>query len=567
MGPRLDEIKLEDVDFDSVSACRDKHVIKRYIQLLENDGSYFKDLLNACKEKLLELAPKEYWLMYPKQASDQEVLDAKADLLEWENSVNEIDRSLQDGRKHQIFDVVSEGVQAPIRGQEPAVARPHLQKPEKDRPAPERERDGYARDKTKMKDYYSAWDKIDVDAIEDEMEEDERQEREAQKKHFEDLKAEQDDAHRVTPVSTSASKVPSAHRKHMADTEKEKGNEAFYAKDFEEAEAYYTRSLQFKADDPSTWANRALVRLKLQRAEGALEDCEHSLALNPRYMKALHRKGKALHDLGRFEDAVRSFQLALAESPGNTQINGDLAVARRKLRTEPSSAPAPGGPRIEELDPVTNLPLGSAAPKKAPPVRANYTRVAIEEDSDSESEEEVPVKLSSGQGFRKVVIEEVSESEDEDEEPSASIAGTAPSAPSAGSPKKSPSSGFRKVVIEDTDTEDELDGSSGAGAELPDFIQAATYRGRKEGYVFTTRNGKTGYYLDSHGPRREAAATQPAQKPTAKAAVAPAVAQPAKPPAPKPAHHFEPPARTQAVAKSEAPPPEEPDAVSFDDMD
>merc|ERR1719197_711273 len=132
-----------------------------------------------------------------------------------------------------------------------------------------------------------------------------------------------------TPIRVAgvADGVPEAHRRHMADSEKEKGNEAFYAKDFEEAEAYYSRSLKFKADDPSTWANRGLVRLKLGRAAEALEDCEHGLALNPRYMKALHRKGKALHELNRFEEAVKYFQLALAESPGNTQINGDLMVA------------------------------------------------------------------------------------------------------------------------------------------------------------------------------------------------------------------------------------------------
>merc|ERR1719335_1117675 len=163
---------------------------------------------------------------------------------------------------------------------------------------------------------------------------------EARRKHFEDLKDEQDQAHRSTPVKTGnlPENVPEAHRRHLADSEKEKGNEAFYAKDFEEAEAYYARSLHYRPDDPSCWANRGLARLKLDNPAGALEDCEHALAINPRYMKALHRKGKALYELQRYEEAVQCFQLALMESPGNTQINGDLMVARRKLR---SDGPAP----------------------------------------------------------------------------------------------------------------------------------------------------------------------------------------------------------------------------------
>merc|ERR1719450_566498 len=152
------------------------------------------------------------------------------------------------------------------------------------------------------------------------MEREEAEAEEARRRHFDDIRDEQNELHRSAPVKTGnlPENVPEAHRRHMADSEKEKGNEAFYSKDFEEAEAYYSRSLHYRADDPSCWANRALARLKLDNAAGALEDCEHALAINSRYMKALHRKGKALYDLARYEEAVQSFQLALMESPGNT---------------------------------------------------------------------------------------------------------------------------------------------------------------------------------------------------------------------------------------------------------
>ncbi|CAJ1345024.1 unnamed protein product [Effrenium voratum] len=207
-------------------------------------------------------------------------------------------------------------------------------------------------------------------------------------------------------VVTSVHEVPEAHKKHMADSEKEKGNEAFYAKDFEEAEAYYTRSLQYMADDVSTWSNRALVRLKLQKPEAALQDCEHALALNSNYVKALHRKGKALYEMQRYDDAVRTFQQALLLSPGNSQINGDLMVARRKLRDAPQEVQSC---RIEELP--DDEPVENAKNAASVPLRPGYTRVEIEEDSDSEEEEKPAPK--SGGGFVQVAIEEVSGSEDE----------------------------------------------------------------------------------------------------------------------------------------------------------
>jgi len=256
------------------------------------------------------------------------------------------------------------------------------------------------------------------------MDEEEREQEESRRRHFDDLKNLQDDAQATTPIDVHSlpESVPLAHRRHMADSEKEKGNEAFYAKDYEEAEAYYSRSIHFAADDPSTWANRALIRLKLQQPEEALEDCTHALALNPQYMKALHRKGKALYELQRYEEAVRYFQRALAESPGNTQINGDLMVARRRLRTEGPSelgqhTSSRGGSETPSCT-IEELPdEDEKAPTKPPP--AGYTRVVIEEDSDSESADDQAtapprtVNASGGGNFHKVVIEEVEESEDE----------------------------------------------------------------------------------------------------------------------------------------------------------
>jgi len=438
------DVKLEDIEFDVVKECTDKTWLKRYIQLLQEDGSYFVELLNACKDKLLEVAPKDYYLLFPRVTTQSELDDVTRDLLDWQAAVKETDAALLKAKKQNIWDdVPGKGVTAAIRGQEQVVARPHVQKKERERESktPMKQSERYARDKTKMRDYYSAWDQVDVDAIEAEMEEEERQEEEARRKHFDDIREEQQLANsNFTPIDVNnvPEAVPSAHRKHLADSEKEKGNEAFYAKDYEEAEAYYSRSLQFLADDPSVWANRALARLKLenQNAAGALEDCEHALAINSRYMKALHRKGKALYELQRYAEAVESFQLALMESPGNTQINGDLMVARRKLR---SDGPAPAQPKsfapparsqrpdapstcvIEEVfDDDNDSPVQSSNAGTTKPA-AGYTRVQIEEDSDSEEEEDAEQereraaeqRAPAAPGFHKVQIVEDSDSEDE----------------------------------------------------------------------------------------------------------------------------------------------------------
>merc|ERR1712166_680441 len=127
-------------------------------------------------------------------------------------------------------------------------------------------------------------------------------------------------------------------------------------------------------------------------------------------------------------DAVECFQLALMESPGNTQINGDLMVARRKLRSDgpvgTPSQPKTFAPPTRSVDPRnetsciieevfdddaeaednTAASSTSRAPAAVTAPAAGYTRVAIEEDS-SDSEEEAGKSSLQQTGFHKVQIQ------------------------------------------------------------------------------------------------------------------------------------------------------------------
>jgi len=230
----LEDIKLEDIDFEVVTECSDKEVVKRYIKLLEEDGNYFHELVQACKDKLLEVSPKDYYLLYPRVATSKEVDDITRDLLDWQESVKETDNAIRASKKKCIWDdVPGTGVSRPIRGQEAVISRPNVHRKEEIKDAAEKQstkRDAYARDKTKMKDYYKTWDQVDVDALEEEMDKEEVEAEEARKRHFDDMRDEQGKAHQSSAVKTGnlPEGVPEAHRRHMADSEKEKGNEAFF---------------------------------------------------------------------------------------------------------------------------------------------------------------------------------------------------------------------------------------------------------------------------------------------------------------------------------------------------
>lgn len=64
---------------------------------------------------------------------------------------------------------------------------------------------------------------------------------------------------------------------HLADALKEQGNKAFKNGDFLEAEDFYTQAVQKYSRNPLLFTNRANARLKLQRWEGAVNDCLKSI--------------------------------------------------------------------------------------------------------------------------------------------------------------------------------------------------------------------------------------------------------------------------------------------------
>ena len=80
--------------------------------------------------------------------------------------------------------------------------------------------------------------------------------------------------------STESDKVAKANQ------EKNKGNEAFKAGDFNEALVYYNRSILLQ-QSPVLFNNRAITYIKLERFEDAIKDCNKVLAEEPDNFKGI----------------------------------------------------------------------------------------------------------------------------------------------------------------------------------------------------------------------------------------------------------------------------------------
>lgn len=88
---------------------------------------------------------------------------------------------------------------------------------------------------------------------------------------------------------------------HIADGLKEKGNALFKSGDYAGAEEQYTLAIQRYSRNPLLFTNRAFSRLKLQRWEGAIDDCLHSIDLTGQAGNF-----KAWYYLGRYVASITS---------------------------------------------------------------------------------------------------------------------------------------------------------------------------------------------------------------------------------------------------------------------
>lgn len=107
---------------------------------------------------------------------------------------------------------------------------------------------------------------------------------------------------------------------------REQGNAAFKEGSWAQAVVFYTQSVA-AAPSAAALSNRAAAFLKLGEHEKALADAEAAVALEPSHVKALFRKGLALHALARYGEAARVLDAACALEPTNAQLKDAVRMA------------------------------------------------------------------------------------------------------------------------------------------------------------------------------------------------------------------------------------------------
>jgi len=112
---------------------------------------------------------------------------------------------------------------------------------------------------------------------------------------------------------------------------KEKGNEEFKKKNYEKAIEFYTYATEMDPTNHVFYTNRAMCYAAMNKWDKSLRDAEKSISIKKDWEKGHYRKGVALQNLGRLQEAVQAFQECVKLSPQSGDFQKALDQAKKEM--------------------------------------------------------------------------------------------------------------------------------------------------------------------------------------------------------------------------------------------
>ncbi|XP_008290309.1 sperm-associated antigen 1 [Stegastes partitus] len=309
------KVPVEHLDYDYIEKCKDVKYLEKILGVLRSgDMGIYPHLISFCESHLEKLDPrsrtlrKESPVATAASLSKEEWSQIVDELKTWQEETKKAETSL---KKQAMFDALVKENMAPVRGSSCFVPLSQNSVP-KGRTKPS---------KRALPRNYREWDKFDVE------------------KQCEKIDENVISTDPPTIINTGNPKIKTKvdvsmlqqqEKVLLANREKDKGNEAFRANDYEEAVAYYSRSLSI-IPTVAAYNNRAQAQINLKHWHSAMTDCQRVLELEPGNMKALLRRATVYNHMGNFQMATEDLRMVLREEPQNTAATKLLSQIENKL--------------------------------------------------------------------------------------------------------------------------------------------------------------------------------------------------------------------------------------------
>jgi tetratricopeptide (TPR) repeat protein len=159
---------------------------------------------------------------------------------------------------------------------------------------------------------------------------------------------------------------------------KHRAKGAFSAKDMQSAELLYGKAIALldaipEKREAALYSNRAMVRLNLSKIEEALADANKCLEVDPKFVKAYHRKAQALLRLSEWDDAIAAAEEGAILEPTNSAFNELIEKAKKDKEKD-----AEDKVKLKRDAQDVKVELHNASTARAPPVKKK-----VDEGEDS----------------------------------------------------------------------------------------------------------------------------------------------------------------------------------------
>lgn len=164
-----------------------------------------------------------------------------------------------------------------------------------------------------------------------------------------------------------------------AEEEKEIGNKAFAAKDYDEAINHYTVAIKLDHKNHMYYSNRSVSYLGKGKLDEAVKDAKECIRLEPTFMKGYYRLATAQTEMNDFDKALTTIKHALQLEPKNPQIVklNRLVNAKKASSKRATSTPSVLKSKAEPLDPAVSKEVSDLRNQLRNSVR-DYNVVSVE---------------------------------------------------------------------------------------------------------------------------------------------------------------------------------------------
>lgn len=137
-----------------------------------------------------------------------------------------------------------------------------------------------------------------------------------------------------------------------AEEHKKKGNEAFKEQKWDEAIKHYNKAIALDPDQAAFYSNRAACWSSKGNHESALNDAKKCIERDRNFVKGYSRKGKALFDLNKLDEAEAAYKEGLAADSNNEACKAGLVTIQGARRAASARSSASAGTGLPGLDGV-----------------------------------------------------------------------------------------------------------------------------------------------------------------------------------------------------------------------